>query len=136
MLHLQPRLCHLLLGGVLLPAVHHHPAGLHSHLHLPQDEAEEDRLWPGKRKSAAGLSSTIGGERLLFHCPVNTDLTRRVNRTAFLRATVALSSTATITKSQPLDLNFKKSSIFPLPDEANTDPTDLPLSPPRWLRLL
>lgn len=99
-LHLQPRLCHLLLGGVLLPAVHHHPAGLHSHLHLPQDEAEEDRLWPGQWKSAAGLSSTIGGEKLLFNCPISTDITSRFSRKASLRSTAALSSTATITKKQ------------------------------------
>lgn len=135
-LHLQPRLRHLLLGGVLLPAVHHHPAGLHSHLRLPQDEAEEDRLWPGQRQSAAGLSSTISGEKWLFNYPINTDPTPRFSRKAFPRATAALSSTAPVTKSEPLRLNFQKSSIFPLPDEDATDLTwshykllILPLSP-------
>lgn len=122
-LHLQPRLRHLLLGGVLLPAVHHHPAGLRSHLHLPQDEAEEDRLQPGQPESAAGLSSAVGGERLWFNCPINTDLSPRLNGKAFLRASTVLSSTAPLTKSKLLYLNFKKPSIFPLPDENNTDLT-------------
>lgn len=65
-LHLQPRLCYLFLGGVLLPAVYCHSAGLHSHLRLPQDEAEEDHLRPGQRKGAARLNSTLCGETLHF----------------------------------------------------------------------
>ena len=62
MLHLQPRLCDLLLSGVLLPAFFCHSAGLHSHLRLSQDEAEEDRLRPGQREDPARLYPAIGGE--------------------------------------------------------------------------
>lgn len=65
MLHIQPRLCHLLLRGFLLPAVHCHPVGLHPYLHLPQDEAEEDRLWPGQRESAARINSAFCGETII-----------------------------------------------------------------------
>lgn len=64
-LHLQPWLCHLLLGGVLLPAVYCHSAGLHPHLRLPQDEAEEDHLWTSERESATRLNSTVSGETVI-----------------------------------------------------------------------
>lgn len=66
MLHLQPRLRDLLLGGVLLPAVYCHSAGLHPHLRLPQDEEEEDHLRPGQRKGAAGLNAAVCGETVIL----------------------------------------------------------------------
>lgn len=61
-LHLQPRLCDLLFCGVLLFAVYCHSAGLHPHLRLPQDEAEEDHFWTGQWKGAARLHPTVCGE--------------------------------------------------------------------------
>lgn len=61
-LHLQPWLCDLLFCGVLLFAVYCHSAGLHPHLRLPQDEAEEDHFWTGQWKGAARLHPTVCGE--------------------------------------------------------------------------
>lgn len=60
--HLQSGLCHLLLCSVLLLAIYCHAAGLHPHLRLPEDEAEEDRLRTGERESAARLHPSFSGE--------------------------------------------------------------------------
>lgn len=62
MLYIQPGLCDLLFGGVLLPAFYRHSAGLHPYLCLPPDAAEEDCIWSGQREDSARLYPTICGK--------------------------------------------------------------------------
>lgn len=43
-LHIEPRFCHLLISSVVLPSLCGDVTGLRAHLHLPQEEEEEDNV--------------------------------------------------------------------------------------------
>lgn len=64
--HLQPWLCDLFVCGVLLPSIYCHSPGLHPHLRLPQDEAEEDLFRSAQWKGSARLNPTICGEAIIL----------------------------------------------------------------------